>query len=216
MHASAIIPLFPLGLVLMPHMRLPLHIFEERYKIMVAECLKENNPFGIVYFEGKDISYAGCTARVVEVLKRYESGEMDIMTVGEDRFTINRLHDTAPYLEADVTYFDDEPENESSDLLELAKEGLGCLQQLGTLGGDTADTGYMEGLSLKRISFAISQNENFSLQEKQRFLEMTSTRKRLEAGVKTLQLAIRRAELTLEIHNIIGGNGNIGKILKKR
>ena len=64
------IPLFPLGLVLMPQMPLPLHIFEERYKLMIGECLAENKEFGIVYFNGTDIQSVGCTASIESILKR--------------------------------------------------------------------------------------------------------------------------------------------------
>ena len=82
------IPLFPLGLVLLPKMALPLHIFEDRYKQMIAECLAEDRPFGILHFDGKTVASVGCTARVVQVLKKYEDGRMDIMTRGEDRFVV--------------------------------------------------------------------------------------------------------------------------------
>jgi Lon protease-like protein len=59
------IPLFPLGLVLLPGMVLPLHIFEERYKQMISECLATNRSFGIVWFDGQAIRTMGCTARIV-------------------------------------------------------------------------------------------------------------------------------------------------------
>ena len=63
------IPLFPLGLVLFPGMPLPLHIFEERYKLMVRECMDEDKEFGVVLFNGKDIRDFGCTAKIEKILK---------------------------------------------------------------------------------------------------------------------------------------------------
>ena len=63
MNNGITIPLFPLGLVLLPLMPLPLHIFEERYKSMIGECLQTSNEFGIVYFNGSDIQAIGGTAR---------------------------------------------------------------------------------------------------------------------------------------------------------
>jgi Lon protease-like protein len=77
------IPLFPLGLVLLPGMALPLHIFEERYKQMISECLAARTSFGIIWFDGQSIHSVGCTARVIKVLHRYEDGRMDILTKGE-------------------------------------------------------------------------------------------------------------------------------------
>ena len=82
MQSENTIPLFPLGLVLLPQMPLPLHIFEERYKLMIGECLRENRQFGIVYFNGTDIQTAGCTASILKVMKRYEDGRLDILTRG--------------------------------------------------------------------------------------------------------------------------------------
>ena len=60
MPTEMLIPLFPLGLVLFPHMPLPLHIFEERYKTMIRECLEEDKVFGVVYFSGDQIHLAAC------------------------------------------------------------------------------------------------------------------------------------------------------------
>ena len=60
-------------------MVMPLHIFEERYKTMVNECLEKNEPFGIVYFDGKKIHRIGCSAHITEILKQYDDGRMDIL-----------------------------------------------------------------------------------------------------------------------------------------
>ena len=80
------IPLFPLGLVMLPDMLLPLHIFEDRYKQMILECTGEDKPFGIVLFDGQSIRSVGCMARITKVIKRYDDGRMDIMTRGSQRF----------------------------------------------------------------------------------------------------------------------------------
>ncbi len=214
MPAETTIPLFPLGVVLLPHMSLPLHIFEERYKIMINECLEAEKEFGIVYFDGSGISSAGCTAQIVEVLKRFENGEMDILTVGNRRFLINEIHDTQPYLEADIVYFDDQPETKSEELTELANQGITHLNELGEITGEGKDYEDIEIFNAKRVSFLIAGIDGFTPAEKQRLLEMTSTRKRLESGIQALQKVIQRETLTREIQNIISGNGNIKKILK--
>ena len=94
MPSTNIIPLFPLGLVLLPQMPLPLHIFEERYKLMIGECLEKKKEFGIVYFNGTDIQAIGCTASIQKVLKRYDDGRLDILTQGENRFEIKEMTTT--------------------------------------------------------------------------------------------------------------------------
>ena len=84
MAKEVIIPLFPLGVVLLPEMPMPLHIFEPRYKKMIGECLDENKPFGIVYYSGNKIRSVGCSARIVEVLKRVQLDDKLVMKCFHD------------------------------------------------------------------------------------------------------------------------------------
>ena len=105
------LPLFPLGLVLIPEIALPLHIFEERYKLMINRCIDTDTPVGVIYFDGTRMKEIGCSARVLEILRRYDDGRLDILTRGEDRFIIRQVLDRKPYLEADVVFFDDEVES---------------------------------------------------------------------------------------------------------
>jgi Lon protease-like protein len=202
------IPLFPLGLVLLPDMALPLHIFEERYKLMISECLAANQPFGIVYFDGRSIRSVGCTARVYRVLHRYDDGRMDILTRGEQRFFIEELIEEKAYMEAQVVFFDDEAASESENPAEVLSSAQALLRQLkGT--GLLDEIMEREALSNpKDLSFAIAALEGFSHDERQRFLEMTSTAERLKKGIEALGRIAGRARLTLKIQKIIGGNGH--------
>jgi Lon protease-like protein len=68
------IPLFPLNVVLMPGTPLPLHIFEERYKQMVDECLESGAEFGMVLADESGTRQVGCTAKIVELVQRYDDG----------------------------------------------------------------------------------------------------------------------------------------------
>jgi len=207
------IPIFPLGLVLLPGMPLPLHIFEERYKLMISECMAEEKPFGIVLFDGKAIQTAGCTARVIQVLHRYEDGRMDILTRGEQRFVVQALVERKPYMEARVAFFDDDPEAGGEDLPPLVETGVSRLRTLAEMGG-TSDIEELSGLSdPRRLSFAIAALEEITPKEKQRFLEMTSIGKRLRTGVEVLEQLIERVQLTQQIQAIIGGNGHPPKTL---
>jgi Lon protease-like protein len=104
------IPLFPLNTVLFPGTALPLHIFEERYREMIGECVAQNRVFGVVRAEGDSLAIIGCTARVVRVLEQYPDGRMDILCEGEERFEIEGLDESRIYLQADVDFFDDDGE----------------------------------------------------------------------------------------------------------
>jgi Lon protease-like protein len=103
-----LIPLFPLQLVVFPRTRIPLHIFEERYKEMVGASIRDGSEFGIVLAKDDGIINAGCTVAVEKVLEMYPDGRMDVMTRGEHRFEIVRLIEEKEYLQAEVSYFDDE------------------------------------------------------------------------------------------------------------
>jgi Lon protease-like protein len=104
------IPLFPLNTVLFPGTALPLHIFEERYREMIGECVAEDRVFGVVRAEGDSMAIIGCTARVARVLERFPDGRMNILCEGEQRFEIEGLDESRIFLQADVELFDDEGE----------------------------------------------------------------------------------------------------------
>jgi Lon protease-like protein len=210
--SETVIPLFPLGLVLLPRMPLPLHIFEERYKLMIAECLAHQAAFGIVFFNGSDIQTTGCTASILKVLKRYDDGRLDILTHGENRFAIKEMTDRKPYLEGRVTFFDDETDETAKDCQQLARRGIALLKQFAASAEMQDGYGFSESLDARSLSFVIAGCEGFSQEEKQQFLEMTSTYKRLEKCVATLEKIIERTRITSEIRKIISGNGDMAKI----
>ena len=211
MQPETIIPLFPLGLVLLPQMPLPLHIFEERYKLMIGKCLDSQKAFGVVYFNGSDIQTIGCTARILKIIKRYDDGRLDILTHGEDRFIIKEMYDRKPYLESRIIFSDDEPEENTDACQKLARRGMALLEQFATIAERQDGYGFTETLDSKSISFIIAGCEGFSKEEKQRFLEMTSTYKRLKKSVASLEKIIERTKITSEIRKIIGGNGDMAK-----
>ena len=106
--SSRLIPLFPLNVVVFPRTRLPLHIFEERYKEMVGDAIRDESEFGIVLAKQDGIVNAGCTVAIEKVLEMYPDGRMDIMTVGRRRFEIASLNEEKAYLQGEVSFFDDE------------------------------------------------------------------------------------------------------------
>lgn len=101
------IPLFPLDVVLFPGAPLPLHIFEPRYREMIAECVAGNAVFGVVRAQRDGLAVIGCTAQVVRVLHSYPDGRSDILTQGMDRFEIEQLDDSRSFLQAEVDLLPD-------------------------------------------------------------------------------------------------------------
>lgn len=106
--SSRLIPLFPLPVVVFPRTPLPLHIFEDRYKEMVGDAIRQNSEFGMVLAKGEGIVNAGCTVTVEKVVHMHPDGRMDILTRGQRRFEIESLDEEKDYLQARVNFFDDD------------------------------------------------------------------------------------------------------------
>ncbi|HEX5424428.1 MAG TPA: LON peptidase substrate-binding domain-containing protein [Candidatus Acidoferrales bacterium] len=98
------IPLFPLEVVLLPGMSVPLHIFEPRYKSMIGRCLKEGIEFGIVLAQHGSAVAVGCTAEITRKIRDYSDGRMDIIADGRAIFRIIDLLNEKEYHEAIVDY----------------------------------------------------------------------------------------------------------------
>jgi Lon protease-like protein len=128
-----LLPLFPLQVVLLPGSELPLHIFEDRYKEMIGEAIRDRLEFGVVLANEKGIVNTGCTAMVDKVLRQYPDGRLDILTVGRRRFEIVLLNDERSYLRGEVTFFDDEESDPpSAELQKRAIDGYNELQAIGS------------------------------------------------------------------------------------
>jgi Lon protease-like protein len=106
--ASRLIPLFPLRVVVFPRTALPLHIFEDRYKEMTGDAMRDQSDIGVVLAKEEGIVNAGCTVRIEKLLHTYPDGRMDILTRGQDRFQILDINQEKSYLQATVEFFDDD------------------------------------------------------------------------------------------------------------
>ena len=202
------IPLFPLGVVLLPAMLLPLHIFEERYKLMISECIEEDKPFGIVLFDGESIHSVGCMARITEVTQRYDDGRMDIVTEGRERFVIHEIIEEKAYMEARVAFFDDEDEITEDDLQGHLGTARQLLKEMAGADFNPDDPDFFSDKRPENIAFAIAALEGFTPAERQHFLEMTSGTERLQKSVQALSSLVQRTRLTNKILRIISGNGH--------
>src|SRR3954452_13136572 len=108
-------PLFPLGLVLLPGEVVPLHIFEERYKVMIGECLEEESEIGIVWLSDDELKDTGCSARVTQLLERMEDGRMNILVQGTGPFLLQRRIDDMPYPAGDVELLDERDDGDPDE-----------------------------------------------------------------------------------------------------
>ncbi len=162
------IPLFPLNVVLLPGEQLPLHIFEPRYRRMVRECLDEKKHFGMLLAVNDGVVRVGCTTEILEVIKTYEDGRMDIITVGRDPFRVVELYSDEPLLHGRVDYLDDRdslPEPAARNtLIELYET---CHTLIFSTLPKSLDSGSAEGLS-----YAIASTLPIELMWKQQILEL--------------------------------------------
>jgi len=181
---SLLLPLFPLDLVLLPGVPLPLHVFEPRYKEMIAECLDEKKPFGVVRASSEGVAEIGCTAEIVEVTKRYDDGRMDILTRGVERFEVLQVHDERTFLEAEFTVIEDEPGMPTSDLVQQARRLHGEIVKLA--GADAAGPDE----DAEHLSFLLAGSLPLDLDFKQKLLTTLSEPKRLQAVISYLEAVL--------------------------
>jgi Lon protease-like protein len=196
---STLLPLFPLQTVLLPGELLPLHIFEDRYRAMIALVLREDSAFGVVLGAPGGIAGIGCTARVQEVVKEYPDGRLDLMTVGVHRFRVLQLDDSEPYLRGAVEYFGD------SDLTEPPPQLRRDVVAMGRQAFPAAELDRAD----RKLSFALGQ-EVESLELRQVLLGMLSERERLEHLAEVLPALIERQHLRGKMQTLAPRNGHSG------
>ena len=199
-----LLPLFPLGVVLFPNTRLPLHIFEDRYKEMIGEAVAQGSEFGIVLAVDRGLVNAGCTARVLRVPEKYPDGRLDILTLGARRFEIESLDQERNFLRAEVSYFDDELSDGRVDLRRRATEVF----QEAFPGERDFAVDFAEPL----LSFQLAQALP-DLSAKQTFLQMRNENDRLRRLIELLPELKGRQEITERMRTLAPRNGH-GKHLR--
>ena len=185
------IPLFPLNVVLMPGAPLPLHIFEDRYKQMVDECLQQESEFGMVFADESGTRKVGCTAKIVELVERYDDGRMLILVEGSRRFRLNNVLTGKPYYVGEIEFFEEEPEEQ--DVQALAEECIALLERV-VEAATEGSVGIEIEPPYKNLSFAIAGRVEFEAETRQQILELTSERERLEKVKELLTSAAERLE----------------------
>ena len=199
------IPLFPLNVVLMPGTPLPLHIFEERYKQMVNECLDSETEFGMVLADESGTRQVGCTARIVELVQRYDDGRMVILVEGARRFKLNNILTGKSYYVGEVEYLEDGPEE---DVSALAEECVALLERVVEAATEGA-VGIEIGPPYHNLSFTIAGRIEFDLETRQQILELTTEKGRLEKVKGLLTEAVERLERDKAARQIAETNGHL-------
>ena len=189
--------LFPLNLVLFPGMRLPLHIFEERYKAMIGACIEGEEPFGVLLIkEGRESGepaepvQVGTTARITQV-NRLEEGRLNILTQGERRFELVEVIQTRPHMVGLVRYLEEESGEVLEPLLvEIREEFATFLKHLATVAGGWNSRVELpeEPLQLAaEVIASLSSSIEVPTEVRQRLLETPRVQSRLELVLPLLK-----------------------------
>jgi Lon protease-like protein len=211
------LPIFPLSVVLFPGTPLPLHIFEPRYKRMLADCLVADRRFGITpapdSVEAPGPGSVGCVAEV-RVNQELPDGRSNIVVVGGSRFVLSRLLDEPlPYLVAVVEGFDDDantepPPDDMESLRQLVTRYFAVLREL----NDTLPEEPTLPDDPVSLSFQVAGGLECDLGIKQRLLAERSTARRIKALILLLPVLTSAVESGITVHQRAHGNGKGGTI----
>ncbi len=184
------LPIFPLNLVVLPGEPVPLHIFESRYKQLLADCAplagqQIYQPFGINYSQHKKLNEIGCSVLVNEIRHKYPNGELDIMTYGQKRYRLLSTHQQAIYLTGEVEWIEDQDgaaieHDLRANALDLYYRFLKAIE----VEDPTLNT------SSEQISFEIAYRVNLEKELKLKLLQSQSENERLQQMIAYLEKAI--------------------------
>jgi Lon protease-like protein len=188
------LPLFPLNVVLFPGMVLPLHIFESRYRQMITECLQTDKPFGVVLAQPisiplQEVPHMVGTMAEIHDLDRLEDGRFTLMAKGTQRFRILSQHREKPYLSGFVEIYEDDMES-AEDVVRYAKQANSLFNSYVTLLLKAVNEQELNTVLPEvpeDLSYFIAYFLDIGDDQKQQFLEMTSTRQRLQEEITILR-----------------------------
>jgi Lon protease-like protein len=196
-------PLFPLELVALPHELVPLHIFEERYKTMIGECLERDSEFGIVWAAEDGLRRVGCAVEIAEVLERMDDGRLNILTRGTRPFRIVDERDDLPYPAGTVEFLDDKEEAADPGSAETAHEAYGRLVTEAT--DRTLEPEELEAMSAYQMAATV----DFGLEAKQGLLDLRSENARLRLVGRLLRAALKRLAFIERAQERARSNGKV-------
>ena len=181
-------PLFPLGLVALPSELIPLHIFEERYKTMMARVLEEEGEFGIVWVADDGLRPVGCACEVAEVLERMPDGRLNLVARGTRVFRIEARQDELAYPAGTVQFLDDRDEPVDPDIAADAHKVYADLVEQAT--DRTPDPEEVERMS----AYEMAATVELGMDAKQGLLDLRSETARLKLVTRLLRGAIKRLD----------------------
>jgi Lon protease-like protein len=196
-------PLFPLGLVALPGELIPLHIFEERYKTMIDECIGAEREFGIVWMSDDGLREVGCACAIDQVLERLEDGRMNLIVRGTRPFRVLERQGHLPYPAGVIEFVEDRDDEVDADLARGAHDAYAELVKRATDREPDADE--LAGMS----AYAMAATVDFGLDAKQGLLDMRSENARLRLVTRLFRAAIKRLELVDKVQERARSNGKV-------
>jgi Lon protease-like protein len=196
-------PLFPLGIVMLPTELVPLHIFEERYKLMIGECLDEEREFGIVWLADDKLCEVGCMGQITQVLERAEDGRLNILVQGTRPFRLVERNPDLPYPAGTVELLDDDEPDAPPDVAAEARERYAALVQRVT--DRRPDDAELEQLD----AYGMAATIEFSPGPKQKLLEQRSESERLRMVTTMLDETLKKLDSSERAGELARGNGKL-------
>jgi Lon protease-like protein len=196
-------PLFPLGLVALPSELIPLHVFEERYKTMVAHCLEEGSEFGIVWAADDGLRPVGCACEIAEVLERMEDGRINLIARGTRPFELRERHDGLPYPAGTVEFLADRDEDADETTAAAAHAAYAELVREAT--DRTPEPDDVAAMS----AYEMAATVEFGLDAKQGLLDLRSETARLRLVTRLFRAAVRRLDFVERAQARARSNGKV-------
>ena len=197
------IGLFPLGMVLLPTERVPLHIFEEQYKELIDECIELEQEFGLVLQDDDGIREIGTRAAIVTVLERFDDGRLNVVVEGRDRFRVVALTSGRAFRTADVEPLDDLEPDADEGAVDTAVENLRRVAELAGTDPENLDP------VTDAPSFELAARVELEPKLKQGLLESRSEGERLRRVARLLEGAAQALEARAERARIASTNGHV-------
>jgi Lon protease-like protein len=196
-------PLFPLGIVALPSELVPLHIFEERYKTMMARCLEEESEFGIVWLADDGLRPIGCACEIAEVLERMPDGRLNLVARGTRPFRIEARQEELAYPAGTVEFLADRDEEVDQAVADAAHAAYAELVEHAT---DRApDPEEIERMS----AYEMAATVEFGLDAKQGLLDLRSETARLKLVTRLFRAAIKRLDFIDRAQARARSNGKV-------
>jgi Lon protease-like protein len=196
-------PLFPLGIVALPGEMIPLHIFEDRYKTMMNECLRDEKEFGILWLSDDGLRENGCACAIDRVLERMEDGRMNLLTRGTRPFRVIERQSHLAYPAGVIEFLEDRDEAIDPELLSSAQEAYADLVRRATDNDPNADE------LTEMDAYAMAATVDFGPDAKQGLLDLRSENARLRLVTRLFRAAIKRLDFVDRAQARARSNGKV-------